>query len=128
MELLTMVVDQKAAAVEKFPSSGLFELTRDGVPIWVNIANVLYLEPTCSTWSPSRRSTEPPCKWPRRNLEAQASQSPNSRSSHSGQIAHDVIFRRHRAVQPRSPSREPRPHLAHGRRFVYTGVGSRIPR
>jgi hypothetical protein len=44
-ELLTMVVDQKAAAVEKFPSSGLFELTRDGVPIWVNAANVLYLEP-----------------------------------------------------------------------------------
>ena len=44
-ELLTMVVDQKAATVEKFPSSGLFELTRDGVPVWVNVANVLYLEP-----------------------------------------------------------------------------------
>jgi hypothetical protein len=44
-ELLTMVVDQKAATVEKFPSSGLFELTRDGVPIRVNVANVLYLEP-----------------------------------------------------------------------------------
>jgi hypothetical protein len=44
-ELLTMVVDQKAATVEKFPSSELFELTRDGVPIWVNVANVLYLEP-----------------------------------------------------------------------------------
>jgi hypothetical protein len=27
-ELLTMVVDQKAATVEKFPTSGLFELTR----------------------------------------------------------------------------------------------------
>jgi hypothetical protein len=50
-ELLTMVVDQKAATVEKFPTSGLFELTRDGVPIWVNAANV-------STWSPSRRLTE----------------------------------------------------------------------
>jgi hypothetical protein len=44
-ELLTMVVDQKAATVEKFPTSGLFELTRDGVPIWVNVANVLYMEP-----------------------------------------------------------------------------------
>jgi hypothetical protein len=44
-ELLTMVVDQKAATVEKFPPSGLFELTRDGVPVWVNVANVLYLEP-----------------------------------------------------------------------------------
>jgi hypothetical protein len=44
-ELLTIVVDQKAATVEKFPSSGLFELTRDGVPIRVNVANVLYLEP-----------------------------------------------------------------------------------
>ena len=44
-ELLTIVVDQKAATVEKFPTSGLFELTRDGVPIWVNVANVLYLEP-----------------------------------------------------------------------------------
>jgi hypothetical protein len=42
---LTMVVDQKAATVEKFPTRGLFELTRDGVPIWVNVANVLYLEP-----------------------------------------------------------------------------------
>lgn len=44
-DLLTMVVDQKAATVEKFPTRGLFELTRDGVPIWVNVANVLYLEP-----------------------------------------------------------------------------------
>jgi hypothetical protein len=44
-ELLAMVVDQKAATVEKFPTSGLFELTRDGVPIWVNVANVLYMEP-----------------------------------------------------------------------------------
>lgn len=44
-ELLSIVVDQKAAAVEKFPSSGLFKLTSDGVPVWVNVANVLYLEP-----------------------------------------------------------------------------------
>jgi hypothetical protein len=44
-ELLTIVVDQKAATVEKFPMSGLFELTRDGMPIWVNVANVLYMEP-----------------------------------------------------------------------------------
>jgi hypothetical protein len=44
-ELLTIVVDQKPATVEKFPTRGLFELTRDGVPIWVNVANVLYLEP-----------------------------------------------------------------------------------
>jgi hypothetical protein len=44
-ELLTLVVDQKASAVEKFPSSGLFELTREGSPIWVNVANVLYMEP-----------------------------------------------------------------------------------
>jgi hypothetical protein len=48
-ELLTMVVDQKAATVEKFPTRGLFELTRDGVPIWVNVANVLYLEPVKET-------------------------------------------------------------------------------
>ena len=40
-----IVVDQKASAVEKFPSSGLFKLTSDGVPVWVNVANVLYLEP-----------------------------------------------------------------------------------
>jgi hypothetical protein len=44
-ELLTIVVDQKPATVEKFPTMGLFELTSDGVPIWVNVANVLYLEP-----------------------------------------------------------------------------------
>jgi hypothetical protein len=44
-ELLTIVVDQKAGTVEKVPSSGLFELTKDGVPIWVNVANVLYMEP-----------------------------------------------------------------------------------
>jgi hypothetical protein len=48
-ELLTMVVDQKATTVEKFPSRGLFELTRDGVPIWVNAANVLYLKPAKET-------------------------------------------------------------------------------
>ena len=44
-ELLSIVVDQKASAVEKFPSSGLFKLTSEGVPVWVNVANVLYLEP-----------------------------------------------------------------------------------
>jgi hypothetical protein len=44
-ELLNVVVDQKASAVERFPSSGLFKLTREGSPIWVNVANVLYIEP-----------------------------------------------------------------------------------
>ena len=44
-QLLTVVVDQKASAVERFPSSGLFKLTREGSPIWVNVANVLYIEP-----------------------------------------------------------------------------------
>jgi hypothetical protein len=44
-DLLTMVVDQKASQVDTFPPSGLFELTRDGVSVFVNIANVLYMEP-----------------------------------------------------------------------------------
>ncbi len=44
-DLLTMVVDQKAFAVDTFPTGGLFELTRDGVPVWVNVTNVLYMEP-----------------------------------------------------------------------------------
>jgi hypothetical protein len=44
-DLLTMVVDQKAFDVDTFPPSGLFELTRDGVPVWVNVTNVLYMEP-----------------------------------------------------------------------------------
>jgi hypothetical protein len=44
-QLLAVVVDQKASAVERFPSSGLFKLTREGSPIWVNVANVLYIEP-----------------------------------------------------------------------------------
>jgi hypothetical protein len=43
-ELLEVVVDQKPPAVEKFPAGGLSQLTRDGLPIWVNTANVLYLE------------------------------------------------------------------------------------
>jgi hypothetical protein len=43
-ELLEVVVDQEAPAVEKFPAGGLSRLTRDGLPIWVNTANVLYLE------------------------------------------------------------------------------------
>jgi hypothetical protein len=44
-ELLTLVVDEKATEVSSFPASGIFELTRDGVSIWVNAANVLYMEP-----------------------------------------------------------------------------------
>jgi hypothetical protein len=43
-ELLEVVVDQRASAAAEFPSSGFSELTRDGLPIWVNVANVLYLE------------------------------------------------------------------------------------
>ena len=44
-DLLTMVVDQRASAMDAVPPSGLFELTRDGVPVWVNMGNVLYMEP-----------------------------------------------------------------------------------
>jgi hypothetical protein len=31
--------------VDMFPPSGLFELTREGAPVWVNVTNVLYIEP-----------------------------------------------------------------------------------
>ena len=43
-ELLEVVVDQNASAVAALPESGLSQLTRDGLPVWVNVANVLYLE------------------------------------------------------------------------------------
>jgi hypothetical protein len=41
-ELLTLDVDQKAPGVEL--SGRISQLTRDGMPIWVNLANVLYVE------------------------------------------------------------------------------------
>jgi hypothetical protein len=41
-ELLTVDVDQKAPAVEL--SGRISRLTRDGLPIWVNLANVLYVQ------------------------------------------------------------------------------------
>jgi hypothetical protein len=41
-ELLTVDVDQKAPGVEL--SGRISQLTRDGMPIWVNLANVLYVE------------------------------------------------------------------------------------
>jgi hypothetical protein len=41
-ELLTVDVDQEAPGVEL--SGRIAQLTRDGLPIWVNLANVLYVE------------------------------------------------------------------------------------
>jgi hypothetical protein len=41
-ELLTVDVDQKPPGVEL--SGRIAQLTRDGLPIWVNLANVLYVE------------------------------------------------------------------------------------
>ena len=41
-ELLTLDVDQKAPGVEL--SGRISQLTRNGMPIWVNLANVLYVE------------------------------------------------------------------------------------
>ena len=41
-ELLTVDVDQKPPGVEL--SGRISQLTRDGLPIWVNLANVLYVE------------------------------------------------------------------------------------
>jgi hypothetical protein len=41
-ELLTVDVHQKAPGVEL--SGRIAQLTRDGLPIWVNLANVLYVE------------------------------------------------------------------------------------
>jgi hypothetical protein len=41
-ELLTMDVDQKPPGMEL--SGRIAQLTRDGLPIWVNLANVLYVE------------------------------------------------------------------------------------
>jgi hypothetical protein len=41
-EPLTVTVDQDAPGVEL--SGRISQLTRDGLPIWVNLANVLYVE------------------------------------------------------------------------------------
>jgi hypothetical protein len=41
-ELLTVDVDQKPPGLEL--SGRISQLTRDGLPIWVNLANVLYVE------------------------------------------------------------------------------------
>jgi hypothetical protein len=41
-ELLTVDVDQQPPGVEL--SGRIAQLTRDGKPIWVNLANVLYVE------------------------------------------------------------------------------------
>jgi hypothetical protein len=40
--LLTVDVDQQPPGVEL--SGRIAQLTRDGLPIWVNLANVLYVE------------------------------------------------------------------------------------
>ena len=52
-ELLEVVVDQKHPP-RRVSESGLSELTRDGLPVWVNVANVLYLEgvKVVSGWHP----------------------------------------------------------------------------
>ena len=42
-EPLTVTVEENAPAVEL--SGRISQLTRDGLPIWVNLANVLYMEP-----------------------------------------------------------------------------------
>jgi hypothetical protein len=41
-ELLTVDVDQNPPGVEL--SGRIAQLSRDGLPIWVNLANVLYVE------------------------------------------------------------------------------------
>ena len=41
-ELLTVNVDQKPPGLEL--SGRIAQLTKDGLPIWVNLANVLYVE------------------------------------------------------------------------------------